>query len=338
MQPLQRTAEGTSTLEHIIGGKPALDESSSWTVIHNGIVNTLGHDGANKLLMTNYITKGIDKILCATGEVIGMFLAWGAEKIAQGSVSLYAKSIEKVTQTFTNKVFGALGVEEYRGSVLLTEKEVTKLINDLERYKQQGLIDKTMRWGKKAKVNFQKKGGKAVFNWSNRVKNYTGDLKLKIPTIKVNNPKFNIKFMSHYDRSLSIVLDSSLTGFDLIMKSYTFYTLLAQSGFDRNDPLKANRKIVYLAFTYLNTILGMAVAARNFSEFLGKGLAKAEALARKINHPAAEALLGAASRRLMLNRLSRPRELPPQPLAERYVSLSTHTAPIKQTRLSFLPA
>lgn len=107
--------------------------------------------------------------------------------------------------------------------------------------------------------------------------------------------------MSHYDRSLSIVLDSSLTGFDLIMKSYTFYTLLAQSGFDRNDPLKANRKIVYLAFTYLNTILGMAVAARNFSEFLGKGLAKAEALARKINHPAAEALLGAASRRLMLN-------------------------------------
>ncbi|WP_262499995.1 restriction endonuclease fold toxin 5 domain-containing protein [Photorhabdus heterorhabditis] len=37
-------------------------------------------------------------------------------------------------------------------------------------------------------------------------------------------------------------------------------------------------------------------------------------------------------------RVSRPRELPPQPLAERYVSLSTHTAPIKQTRLSFLLA
>lgn len=29
--------------------------------------------------------------------------------------------------------------------------------------------------------------------------------------------------------------------------------------------------------------------------------------------------------------LSRPAELPRQPLAERYVSLSTHTAPIKQT-------
>ncbi|WP_338804694.1 toxin VasX [Xenorhabdus griffiniae] len=301
MQPLQRTAEGTSVLEYIIGGKLALDESSSWSVINNGIVNTLGHDGANKLLMASYVTKGIDKILCATGEVLGMFLAWSAEKIAQGSVSLYEKSIEKVNQTFTNKILNALGVEEYKGFVLLTEKEVVKLINDLEKYQQQGLIGKSKRWGKKTKINFQKKGGKAVFNWSNRIKNYTGNLKLKIPTIKVNRPKFNIKFLQHYDKPLGIVLDSSLSGFDLIMKSHTFYTLLTQSGFDRNDPWKANRKIVYLAFTYLNTILGMAIAARSFSEFIGKGFAKAESLARKINHPAAEALLGAASRRLMLN-------------------------------------
>ncbi|MGJ0626386.1 hypothetical protein [Xenorhabdus bovienii] len=155
--------------------------------------------------------------------------------------------------------------------------------------------------GKKVEVNFQKKGGKAVFNWSNRIKDYTGDLKLKIPTIKVNSPKFNIKWMQHHNRNLSIALDFGLTGFDLVMKSYTFYTLLAQSGFDRNDPLKANRKIVYLAFTYLNTVLGMAVAARNSSEFFGKGFAKAEALARRMNHPAAEALLGAASRKFMLN-------------------------------------
>ncbi|MGJ0626385.1 hypothetical protein, partial [Xenorhabdus bovienii] len=160
MQPLQRTAEGTSTLEHIIGGKPALDEGSTWLVINNGIVNTLGHDGANKPLMTSYVTKGIDKLLCVTGEVIGMFLAWGAEKAAQGSVSLYAKSIEKVTQTFTNKVFGALGVEEYKGSVLLTEKEVAKLINDLEKYKQQGVIGKSKRWGKKSKSTFKKREGK----------------------------------------------------------------------------------------------------------------------------------------------------------------------------------
>ncbi|MBC8951847.1 toxin VasX [Xenorhabdus sp. PB62.4] len=301
MQPLQRTVEGTSTLENIIGGKSALDESSTWFIINNGIVNTLGHDGAKKPLMAEYITKGIDKVLSATGEVLGMFLAWGAEKIAQGSVSLYVKSIEKVNQIFTNKMFSALGVEEYKGSVLLTEKEVAKLINDLEKYKQQGLIGNLKEWGKKVKVNVQKEGGKIVFNWSNRIKNYTGDLKLKIPTIKINRPEFNIKFMSHYDKSLSIVLDCSLTGFDLIMKSYTFYNLLSQSGFDRNNPLNANRKIVYLAFTYLNTTLGMAVAARNSSELFGKGLAKAEALARRINHPAAEALLGAASRRLMLN-------------------------------------
>ncbi|TYP05254.1 hypothetical protein LY16_02127 [Xenorhabdus doucetiae] len=300
MQPLQKTPEGTSILEQIIGGKLALDESSSWDVINNGIVNTLGHDGANKLLMTNFVTKGIDKIFGATGEVIGMFLAWGAEKMAQGSVSLYAKSIEKVTQTFTDKVFGALGVEEYKGSVLLTEKEVTKLINDLEKYKQQGLIGKSKILRKKAKVNFQKKGGTAVFNWANRVKNYTGDLKLKIPTIKINSPTFNVKFMQHLDKPISIALDCSLTGFDLLMKSYTFYTLLSQSGFDRNNPLKANRKIVYLAFSYLNTVLGMAVAVRNSSELIGKGLAKAEALARRMNHPAAEALLGAASRRLTL--------------------------------------
>ena len=33
--------------------------------------------------------------------------------------------------------------------------------------------------------------------------------------------------------------------------------------------------------------------------------------------------------------VSRPRELPPQTLAERYVNLSVHTAPIKQTLLSY---
>ena len=37
----------------------------------------------------------------------------------------------------------------------------------------------------------------------------------------------------------------------------------------------------------------------------------------------------------MLLMVSRPRELPPQPLAERYVNLSIHTAPIKQTNLPF---
>ena len=36
--------------------------------------------------------------------------------------------------------------------------------------------------------------------------------------------------------------------------------------------------------------------------------------------------------------VSRPWELPPQPLAERYVNLSIHTAPIRQTLLSFLLA
>jgi hypothetical protein len=36
--------------------------------------------------------------------------------------------------------------------------------------------------------------------------------------------------------------------------------------------------------------------------------------------------------------VSRPRKPPPQPLAERYVSLSTNTAPIRQTHLSFLLA
>ena len=35
---------------------------------------------------------------------------------------------------------------------------------------------------------------------------------------------------------------------------------------------------------------------------------------------------------------SRSQELPLQPLAERYVNLSIHTAPIKQTHLSFLNA
>src|SRR5665811_469084 len=36
--------------------------------------------------------------------------------------------------------------------------------------------------------------------------------------------------------------------------------------------------------------------------------------------------------------VSRPQELPLRPLAERYVNLSIHTAPIRQTHLSFLLA
>ncbi|PHM30308.1 toxin VasX [Xenorhabdus innexi] len=304
MQPLQKTAEGTAILEQIMGGELALDGSSSWDIINNGIVNTLGHDGASKELMAGFLTKGIDKILSATGEVIGMFLAWGKEKMVQGSVSLYAKSIEKVTETFTSKVFSALGVEEYKGSVLLTEKQVTKLINDLEKYKQQGIIGQAKILGEKAKINFQKKGGMTVFNWSNRIIDYTSDLNLKVPSIKVNSSKLDIKFMQNFDKPTSVVLDCSLTGFDLAMKSYIFYSLLSQSGFDRLDPLKANRKILYLAVSYLNTVLGMAVAARSSSEFVGKGLEKVDALVKRINYPAIEALLGdslsAGSSRLML--------------------------------------
>ena len=40
----------------------------------------------------------------------------------------------------------------------------------------------------------------------------------------------------------------------------------------------------------------------------------------------------------MLLMVSRPRKPPPQLLAERYVNLSIHTAPIRQTHLSFLLA
>ena len=36
--------------------------------------------------------------------------------------------------------------------------------------------------------------------------------------------------------------------------------------------------------------------------------------------------------------VSRPREPPPQPLAERYMNLSIHTAPIRPTRLPYQPA
>ena len=41
---------------------------------------------------------------------------------------------------------------------------------------------------------------------------------------------------------------------------------------------------------------------------------------------------------IVLTVVSRPREPPPQPLAERYVNLSIHTAPIRKTDLPFLPA
>jgi hypothetical protein len=298
MQPLQRMPEGTSILERIIGDKLALDEGNTWFVINNGIVNTLGHDAAKKDLIANYLTKGIDKIMSITGEVIGKFMALGAEKTAQGSTGLYVKSIENINNTFVKTVFSFLGVEEYKGSVLLTEKEVMKLINDWERYQQEGIKGRAKQWWKKKEIKYQKKAGETVFNWSKRIVNYTGDLKIKIPTITFNAPKFNVNFMQVREQYITIALENSLAGFDLIMKSYTFYTLLSQSGFDRNNPLGANRKIAYLAFTYLNTVLGMAVAARGFSPFASKFLEKARTLAIRMSFPSVEALLGAGSRGL----------------------------------------
>ncbi|OTA17963.1 hypothetical protein Xvie_00641 [Xenorhabdus vietnamensis] len=302
LEPLKSSDAGMSISLRVLAGDLASESSSTWDVVRNGVVNTLGHDGANKDVMAKYVTIGVDKLLNATAEVIAHLFVVGAEKASQISMYAYAGNVEKLNQYFTIKCLSFLGVEIQKGKhVVLDEKEWNKLLKKLGEYKNQGIPGKIKGGMSKINAELKKWGGRKVFNWSKRIDNYIYRLYVKIPIIKFNQPKFNVVAMRHLQHQTSVLFDCSLSGLDLYMKMYTFYSLASQSNFDQNDPLKASSKTLYIRLTYLNTIIGGMVAARNFSEYLGKAAARAELLAQKINRPAIGALLGTVSRNLMLN-------------------------------------
>ncbi|MDE9499790.1 hypothetical protein KKJ22_18740 [Xenorhabdus bovienii] len=300
--PLKSSDAGMSTSLRVLAGNLASESSSTWVVALNGVVNTLGHDGANKDIMAKYFITGVDKLLNATAEIIAHLFVVGAEKASQISIYAYAGNVEKLNQYFTIKCLSFLGVEIQKGNhVVLDEKEWNKVLKKLGEYKNQGIPGKIKGGVSKVNTELKKWEGKKVFNWFKRVDNYTYRLYVKVPTIKFNKPKFNVVAMRHLQQQTSILFDCGLSGLDLYMKLYTFYSLASQSDFDQNDPLKASSRTFYIRFTYLNIVIGGMLAARNFSEYLGKAAASAELLAQKINRPAMGALLRTASRNLMLN-------------------------------------
>ncbi|MDE9495904.1 hypothetical protein KKJ09_20555 [Xenorhabdus bovienii] len=300
--PLKSSDAGMSTSLRVLAGNLASESSSTWVVALNGVVNTLGHDGANKDIMAKYFITGVDKLLNATAEIIAHLFVVGAEKASQISIYAYAGNVEKLNQYFTIKCLSFLGVEIQKGNhVVLDEKEWNKVLKKLGEYKNQGIPGKIKGGVSKVNTELKKWEGKKVFNWFKRVDNYTYRLYVKVPTIKFNKPKFNVVAMRHLQQQTSILFDCGLSGLDLYMKLYTFYSLASQSDFDQNDPLKASSRTFYIRFTYLNIVIGGMLAARNVSEHLGKAAARAELLAQKINRPAMGALLRTASRNLMLN-------------------------------------
>ncbi|PHM48522.1 toxin VasX [Xenorhabdus miraniensis] len=300
--PLKSSDAGMSTSLRVLAGDLASESSSTWDVALNGVANTLAHDGANKDVMAKYFTKGVDKLLNATAEIIAHLFVVGAEKANQISTYAYAGNVEKLNQYFTIKCLSFLGVEIQNGNhVVLDEKSWNKLLKKLEEYKNQGIPGKIKGGMANINTELKKWGGRKVFNWFKRVDNYTYELYVKVPTIKFNKPKFSYMVAEHFKAQTSVLFDCSLSGLDLYMKMYTFYSLASQSNFDQNDPLKASSRTLYIRLTYLNTVIGGMVAARNVSELLGKAAARAELLAQKINRPVIGALLGTASRNLMLN-------------------------------------
>ncbi|MBD2784000.1 hypothetical protein ID858_05055 [Xenorhabdus sp. DI] len=300
--PLKISDAGMFTLLRVLAGNLSSESSSTWDVVRNGVVNTLGHDGANKDVMAKYLTKGVDQLLNATAEIIAHLFVVGAEKASQISIYAYAGNVEKLNQYFTIKCLSFLGVEMQKGNhVVLDEKSWNQLLKKLEEYKNQGITGKVKGGMSKVNADLKKWGGKKVFNWFKRVDDYTYRLFVKVPTIKFNKPKFKYVVAEHLKVQTSVLFDCSLSGLDLYMKLYTFYSLASQSNFDQNDPLKASSRTLYIRFTYLNTVIGGMVAARNVSELLGKAAARAELLAQKINRPVMGALLGTASRNLLLN-------------------------------------
>ncbi|MCC8366873.1 hypothetical protein J8V57_11345 [Xenorhabdus sp. PB61.4] len=299
--PLSYSEIGIRRIEQLLGGAQASESGSTWAVIGNGIVNTLGHAGADKTLVAKNLILGVDILFEAIGPVFGKFYVFLAEKTHKKALDLHVKSIEKITQILIPKCLAILGIRIEKGQyAALTEKDFYKFLKQIEPKEQSGFFKKS---ASKFKHYFQKEGLEKVFDWDKRINNYTGRQKIKIPVIHYEQPKFNagIKFFQHNNQYISHLLDSGLVGLDLFMKAYTLNTLLAQSRFDKNSPFGTNRLPMYFAGTFMNTILGGFLAVRGASNLISRGIISTGTLMPKLGSPAIRALIGKASSKMLLN-------------------------------------
>ncbi|OTA21348.1 hypothetical protein Xbed_00577 [Xenorhabdus beddingii] len=301
LEPLNSSEEGFMVLEHILGGELAAEESSSWAVVNNGIVNTLGHAGADKEQVAKILIQGINKILSATGNLLARFFVFAQEKSYKGVLKLHSSSVKQITDILIPKILGTLGFEIKRGEYTeLTEKQYYDFLKKTE---EKGNYGKTSKDTANVELSLKKLTGKKIFDWSNRLNNYNDDLKIKVSTLELKRKEFNFKFklMKYDNKTISHLLNCSLSGVDLFMKSYTLYSLMSMSRFDRNDPFKLNKQPLYFFVTYMNNVIGGLIAAQSFFEATGKALGAATRLAEKMNSLAVKALLDPISRNMVVN-------------------------------------
>ncbi|WP_338803925.1 toxin VasX [Xenorhabdus griffiniae] len=303
MEPLKHSEEGLLAMESIIAGPLAIEGNSAWDVALNGIVNSLGHDGVDKVSIARILNRGVDIILSVVGNLLARLYVFTTELSYKGILHLHVLSVKQVTHKLIPKILDYLGLEIKQGQYLeLTEKEYYKFLKKIEEYENQGISGKIKKGLAQAESGLNKFIGKKVFDWSNRLDNYNNNIKIKIPLVKLKRPELNLQFKFFYNtnKSAGYLLSSGLSGLDLFMKSYVLYKLTSMSRFDKSAPFNANRLPYYYVSSYANTILGGLIAAKGVSAIGGDTLKFAAQLANKLNSPAAKALLDSASRRLLL--------------------------------------
>ncbi|PHM40014.1 hypothetical protein Xmau_02198 [Xenorhabdus mauleonii] len=213
VEPLLSTEIGIREIEKLLGGDQE-SESSTWISVGNGLVNTLGHAGADKELIAKNLALGVDVLLGAIGTILGKFAVFIAEEAYKKALGLHVKGVEKITQIFISRCLSVFGIRLQSGQYAkLTEKEYYNFFKKVEPQAQPSKIKNALE---KVKSDVKTRGIKKVFNWSQRIDNYTGRLKIKIPIIQFEKPKFNtkIKVFQHGNTPISLLLDCSFAGLE----------------------------------------------------------------------------------------------------------------------------
>ncbi|WP_426576469.1 toxin VasX [Xenorhabdus stockiae] len=298
IEPLTYSEEGLFALEHILGGKIAAETSSTWDVILNGMVNTLGHDGVDKEKIIEKLIQGINKTLKVTGNLMARFFVFIEEKSYKGVLKLHTASIKRIADKLIPNFMDVLGIEIKKGDYV--ELKGKQYYDFLKKTQETGVSEKIKKGMSDIEADLKKFTGRKVFNWAEKINKQNDNLSVKVSTIKLKRKELNFKasFLEYNNKTVSHLLGCGLSGVDLFMKSYTIYSLISMSGFDRNNPHKYNGQPLYFAATYMNNVIGGIIAAKGFTEAQGKIL---KILAGKINSTTFKSVLNSFSSQIVLN-------------------------------------
>jgi hypothetical protein len=302
-EPLRYSEEGMIAMESIIAGSLAIEKSSVWDVVLNGIVNSLGHEGIEKKEIAKYLNKGIDITLSVVGNLLARLCVFTTESSYKGILHLHVLSVKKITEKLVPKILDYFGLEIQHGKYLeLTEKEYYKFLKKVEKYENKNFLGRINKGMENLESEMKRFAGKKLFDWSNKMDDYNHNIKIKIPLIKFKKPELNLgfKFFSHFNEPAGYLLKSGLSGLDIFMKSYVLYNLTLMSRYDKNSPFNANRLPYYYVSSYANTVLGGLLAVNSVPSIAENFLKAGAGLAAKLNSPVAQALLNSASSKFII--------------------------------------